>query len=93
SDDTINLAGIHEAVLGDGHFLGGPATIAAMERDYVYPSLADRETPKTWEDTGALTAWDRASARVDDILANHHPSYIDDATDTAIRAAFDIRHP
>ncbi|WP_299599815.1 trimethylamine methyltransferase family protein [uncultured Tateyamaria sp.] len=93
SDDTLDLAGIHAAVLGEGHFLGGPATIAAMERDYVYPTLADRETPKTWEDMGALTAWDRAAAQVDDILANHHPSYIDDIADAAIRAAFDIRYP
>ncbi|WP_299613069.1 trimethylamine methyltransferase family protein [uncultured Tateyamaria sp.] len=93
SDDTLDYDGICGAVMGEGHFLGGPATIAAMERDYVYPSLADRETPKTWEDTGALTSWDRAAARVDEILANHHPSYIDDATDAAIRAAFDIRYP
>ncbi|APX12701.1 trimethylamine methyltransferase family protein [Tateyamaria omphalii] len=93
SDDTLDLAGIHAAVLGEGHFLGGPATIAAMERDYVYPALADRETPKVWEDSGALTAWDRAARRVDNILATHHPTYIDDSADAAIRAAFDIRCP
>ncbi len=93
SEDALDHQGICDAVLGEGHFLGGAATIAAMERDYVYPGLADRDTPRTWEGTGALTAWDRAAARVDEILANHHPSYIDEATDAAIRAAFDIRHP
>ncbi|WP_415401518.1 trimethylamine methyltransferase family protein [Tateyamaria sp. SN3-11] len=93
SDDALDFDGICAAVQGEGHFLGGLQTIAAMERDYVYPSLADRDTPKTWEEGGALTAWDRASARVSEVLTNHHPSYIDAATDAAIRAAFDIQHP
>lgn len=93
SDKTIDLSGIRDAIMGDGHFLGGPATIAAMERDYVYPALADREAPKTWEDSGACTAWDRASDQVSKILANHHPRYIAEETDAAIRSAFDIRYP
>ncbi len=93
SDDMLDYDGICAAVQGEGHFLGGPATIAAMERDYVYPSLADRETPRTWEAAGATTAWDRASARVEEILGATPPAYIDQKTDQAIRDRFDIRHP
>ncbi|MEO0379302.1 MAG: trimethylamine methyltransferase family protein [Pseudomonadota bacterium] len=93
SEDTLDYDGICGAVLGEGHFLGGAATIAAMERDYVYPTLADREAPRTWEEAGALTAWDRASIRVDEILGPSPHSYLDSATDAAVRATFDIAFP
>ena len=93
NEGTLDYDGICSAVLGEGHFLGSAATIAAMERDYVYPSLADRDTPRGWEEGGAATAWDRASVRVDEILAAPAPDYIDAATDAAIRDAFDIRWP
>ena len=93
SEDTLDYDGICAAVMGEGHFLGGAATIAAMERDYVYPQLADRDTPRAWEEGGALTAWDRASMRVDEILGAAPPTYLDAATDAAIRAAFDIKLP
>jgi trimethylamine--corrinoid protein Co-methyltransferase len=61
-----------------------------MERDYHYPSLADREQPKTWEDAGAQTAMDRARQRVDTILDTHKPAYLSDRQDAEIRAAFPI---
>lgn len=93
STDTLDYDGICGAVLGEGHFLGGTATIAAMERDYVYPTLADRDTPRGWAEGGALTAWDRASLKVDEILAAPTPTYINADTDAAICAAFDIRNP
>ena len=92
-EDTLDYDGICAAVLGDGHFLGGPATIAAMERDYIYPTLADRDTPRTWQEGGANDAWDRASAHVSAVLATHTPCYIDAATDRALRDRFDIRYP
>lgn len=40
-EDTLGFDAICEAVWGEGHFLGGAHTIAAMERDYFYPKLAD----------------------------------------------------
>ena len=93
SEGTLDYNGICTAVLGEGHFLGGAATIAAMERDYVYPQLADRDTPRAWEEGGALTAWDRASMRVDEILGAAPATYLDAATDAIIRGAFDIKLP
>ncbi|WP_299286459.1 trimethylamine methyltransferase family protein [uncultured Tateyamaria sp.] len=93
SDEMLGFDAIREAVLGEGHFLGGAQTIAAMERDYVYPDLADRDTPRAWAEGGALSAWDRASVRVDEILATHQPTYIDDKTDAKLRDMFDIQYP
>lgn len=87
-DDTLDVDAICAAVLGEGHFLGSPETLAAMERDYVYPGLADRDTPQAWAGMGAEDAWTRARARARDILDSHHPAYIDAATDARIRARF-----
>lgn len=90
--DEANLGfdAICAAVLGEGHFLGGAGTLAAMERDYVYPQLADRNPPGAWAEDGARDAWDRARARAAEILDTHHPDYLDPATDARIRAAFSI---
>ncbi|SLN56476.1 trimethylamine methyltransferase family protein [Pseudooctadecabacter jejudonensis] len=93
SDDTLGYEATVAAILRDGHFLGDAQTHAAMERDYHYPSLADRDDPRTWAENGALTAYDRAKARVDQILRDHCPRYLSADQDAKIRASFDIRHP
>ena len=92
SEDNLGFDAICAAILGDGHFLGSEHTYRAMERDYHYPSLADREQPQTWADAGAQTAWDRAKLRVDDILNTHKPTYLSRKQDAEIRAAFNILH-
>ncbi|MEL6794297.1 MAG: trimethylamine methyltransferase family protein, partial [Pseudomonadota bacterium] len=46
--ETLGYDEILATVEGPGHFLGGPATMAAMERDYVYPRLGDRDAPSKW---------------------------------------------
>lgn len=43
--ETLGFDTICDVVLGEGHFLGAAQTHAAMERDYLYPKLADREAP------------------------------------------------
>lgn len=91
SDDTLAYDAICAAVRGDGHFLGAPATYAAMERDYFYPELADRETPAAWEENGARDIWQRAREKARAILAGHTPCYLTAEQDAAIRAAFPIR--
>jgi trimethylamine--corrinoid protein Co-methyltransferase len=91
SDDNLGFDAICAAVLGDGHFLGGDHTLAAMERDYFYPTLADREQPKTWQDNGAVDASARARIKAKEILRDHRPEYLSSAQDQAIRSAFRIR--
>ncbi|MGB7334825.1 MAG: trimethylamine methyltransferase family protein, partial [Salaquimonas sp.] len=90
TEANLGFEAINEAVLGPGHFLGGDHTLAAMERDYFYPSLADRTEPRTWADNGAKDAWSVARERARDILENHHPKYLTDAQDAAIRSQFNI---
>ena len=91
SEENLGFEAICASVLGDGHFLGADQTMEAMERDYVYPALADRDTPKGWEDSGAHSAWDRANAKAREVLAAHRPEYLSSQQDTDIRALFPIR--
>ena len=90
TEENLGFDAICEAVLGDGHFLGGQHTFAAMERDYFYPVLADRDQPITWSRNGSQDAWSRARDKARKILASHHPSYLTPEQDTEIRAQFRI---
>ncbi|WP_299392558.1 trimethylamine methyltransferase family protein [Pelagibius sp.] len=91
--DSLGFETIREAVSGEGHFLGAAQTMAAMQRDYFYPSLADRDEPRTWAEAGARDLQMRAKDRADQILTGHFPSYIDPAADRAIRERFRILLP
>ena len=93
SEETLGFDAICDAVLGEGHFLGGAQTLRAMERDYFYPVLADREEPRTWAAAGARDAWDAAKAKAQDILASHRPDYLNDADRERICVHFPIIQP
>jgi trimethylamine--corrinoid protein Co-methyltransferase len=90
NEDNLGFDAICAAVRGDGHFLGGDHTLSAMERDYFYPALADRDSPKVWEDKGAPDSWSMAKLKATDILSSHHPAYLSAAQDADIRARFRI---
>ncbi len=90
SPETLGLQAIKDAVLGEGHFLGGQHTLDAMERDYFYPTLSDRNDPKTWGDLGAETMWDKANARAKELLMRPDPAYLDPTADREIRKRFNI---
>lgn len=92
SESTLGFDTICEAVLGEGHFLGKSDTYEAMERDYFYPSIADRNEPRTWAETGSTSAWERANHKAKQILKEHTPSYLSDEQEAEIRAAFNIIH-
>ncbi len=90
SEETLGYEDICASVLGEGHFLGGDQTQKAMERDYFYPSLADRDEPRTWAMSGAQDAWSRAKARAQSILAKPKPEYLTHSQDKEIRERFKI---
>lgn len=90
NEETLGFDAICASVLGDGHFLGAAQTYAAMERDYHYPTLADRTQPITWEENGAPDAWGVANKAARAVLETHNPVYLDAAQDAAIRDGFDI---
>jgi len=88
TEETLGYDAICDAVLGEGHFLGHAQTMAAMERDYHWPHLADRDAPVTWAEKGAPDIRARAREKARAILATHHPEYLDTATDARIRQRF-----
>ena len=90
-DELLGFEAIRTAVLGDGHFLGAEHTLAAMERDYFYPTLADRDPPSVWEEGGAHDMWTRANARARELLARERPVHLDPAADRIIRERFGVR--
>ena len=85
NEETLGFDAIMEAVTGEGHFLGGAHTMAAMERDYYYPEFANRDTPRVWGDSGAPDAWSVAREKAKSVLAEHHPQYIEKSADNQIR--------
>ncbi len=90
TEETLGFDAIKEAITGDGHFLGGRHTMAAMERDHYYPKFADRDDPKTWEEQGAKDMWERAHEKVKETLASHQPEYISPDVDKKIREKYKI---
>ena len=94
SADTLSIEGIRRVCEeGPGHYLGQPQTLDLMERDYVYPDLADRSTPKEWEELGKPVLLEKAIEKTREILANHFPSHISEKKDAGIRSILDIKLP
>jgi trimethylamine--corrinoid protein Co-methyltransferase len=62
-----------------------------MESEFLYPTLADRSSPGAWEEAGHKNIYEAAHARVQRLLADYYPEYIDPATDVRIRKHFPIR--
>ena len=89
--ETLSMEVIRQVVQHPGHFLGHEQTLGLMERDYVYPVVADRDTPANWADNGSLDASDRARQYVESTLARHYPKHIAPEIDEAIRARFPIK--
>ena len=90
-DESLSVDAIREVVQGEGHYLGHAQTLEVMTRDYIYPEIADRRDPASWERDGARDIRDRARERAREIVATHFPRHIDDATDARIRERFPIR--
>ena len=92
TEDSISLEAMRDVcVEGPQHFLGHDQTLSLMQRDYVYPSVGDRLSPKEWVEQGSKIALERAHERVQDIRSNYSPDHVDRALDEQIRQRFDIK--
>ncbi|HJL60758.1 MAG TPA: trimethylamine methyltransferase family protein, partial [Pseudomonadales bacterium] len=91
TDETLSYDVIKEAVEGTGHFLDSQQTLDLMRSEFLYPDVADRLTPGTWESLGHKTLYEQAHERVGEMLENYYPQYIDPAADRQIREKFPIR--
>ena len=89
-EGSIDLDIIEEVVTGEGHYLGTAQTLDLMTKEYVYPSLGDRQSVNDWLESGAQTVWDRAIARVTEIEAQPAPSHLPAQVEAALRARLPI---
>ena len=94
TEDSLSVEAIRQVCIeGPGHFLGHPQTLELMEKDYVYPEVGDRTSPKEWLEQGSTNVIQRARKRTQEILASHYPDHIDPDLDATIRRNFPIRLP
>ena len=94
NEDTLSYEVISETCLGGpGHFLGSEQTLSMMQTEYVYPHLANRMSPKEWNEAGKPDILKKAIARKTEILSSHYPIYIPPDIDEMIRAKHDIKLP
>ena len=94
NDDHLAVETIREVCTqGPGHFLGHEQTLDLMQKDYVYPDVGDRTSPKEWVEQGSTNIVDKARKRTQRILNDHFPSHIDAALDARIRESFPILLP
>ena len=91
NDDTISLSEIENTCYGEGHFLNQAQTLQLMESDYLYPSLADRNTYDAWEAEGKKDMFERAYDKSKVMMAKHYPSHISPEIDQKIRELFPIK--
>ncbi|MEL6219132.1 MAG: trimethylamine methyltransferase family protein, partial [Pseudomonadota bacterium] len=89
-EDSISLETIRSVCLeGPGHYLGHAQTLGRMQTDYVYPRIADRTSPKEWEERERPAPLDGAIKMKHEILNGHFPQHVSPERDRAARAAFE----
>lgn len=90
SPEMLDIESIERVVTGEGHYLGEVQTLHLMRSEYVYPVIGDRQSVADWTESGGLSIWDRAQARVEEILRTA-PTHLPREAERAIRDRFDIR--
>jgi trimethylamine--corrinoid protein Co-methyltransferase len=94
SDETLSIDVMRDVCTnGPGHFLGHGQTLGLMEKEYVYPVVGDRGSPKEWVEQGSTDVLQRARLRVAEILREHYPSHVSEATDAELRKMSAIKLP
>ena len=90
SPEMLDIASIERVVTGEGHYLGEAQTLQLMKSEYVYPLIGDRQSVDEWTESGRLSIWNRAQARVKEIMQTA-PTHLPREAERAIRDRFRIR--
>jgi trimethylamine--corrinoid protein Co-methyltransferase len=94
NDETLALDVMRDVCIGGpGHYLGAGQTLSLMQKDYVYPTLGDRTSPKEWAENEKPNLVEKATARKEAILAKRAASRFDPFTDSEIRSKYNIHLP
>ena len=94
NDETLSIETMRDVCVdGPLHYLGHQQTMELMQKEYLYPEIGDRNSPKEWLEKDRPQLLIEARKRVDEILSNHYPSHISEETDSALRKQFKIKLP
>ena len=90
TEDSTSIEAMKEVCLGGpGHYLGSDQTLKLMQTEYIYPKVANRMSPKEWNEAGKPLLLDKAIERKNEILSRAG-NVIDPQIDAAIRAKYNI---
>ncbi|MFQ6023023.1 MAG: trimethylamine methyltransferase family protein [Acidiferrobacterales bacterium] len=94
NDETLSIDAMRDVCVGGpGHYLGHTQTLDLMQKEYVYPEVGDRTSPKEWKEQGSTDVLQRATQRVREILSQHYPHHVDPKVDAQVREQFPVRLP
>jgi len=92
NDETLSLDAMRDVCVdGPCHYLGHGQTLDLMQKEYIYPNIGDRTSPKEWAEQGKPVLIEKARNTVDEILGSHYPTHIAAEIDTAIREKFEVK--
>ena len=92
NDASLSVDVISEVTMnGPNHYLGANQTLELMQREYIYPEVCDRLSPKEWKEQEQKLALDRAEVKVKEILSSHYPNPINAKVDSEIRRRWPIK--
>ncbi|MCR9158571.1 MAG: trimethylamine methyltransferase family protein [Rhodobacteraceae bacterium] len=91
TEDDLSIEVMRATCIGGpGHYLGSDDTLNRMQRDYVYPVLGNRASPKEWVEQGQPILVDKATERKEMILSKPARARFEPDVDAAIRSRFNI---
>lgn len=94
NDDTLSVNAMRDVCVdGPGHYLGHGQTLDLMQKEYFYPELANRFSPKEWAELGKPDIVKLAIERKNKVLAEFFPNHVDQETDDWLRKEFNICLP
>lgn len=94
NDETLSLDAMREVCVdGPSHYLGHDQTLTLMQKEYVYPEIGDRTSPKEWLERGKPNLLQNARRKVDEILNTHYPAHVSSDVDAKIRNTFNVMLP
>jgi trimethylamine--corrinoid protein Co-methyltransferase len=91
SEDDLSIEVMRATCIGGpGHYLGSDDTLKRMQRDYVYPVLGNRASPKEWVEQGQPILVEKATERKEAILSKPSRAAFAPDLDAKIRSTFNI---
>ena len=94
TDETLSIEAMRDVCVdGPGHYLGHGQTLELMQKEYLYPDLANRFSPKEWAELGKPDIVKLATERKKKVLTEFFPDHVDKETDDWLRKEFNICLP